>query len=393
MTTESGTDQDPHSDRGAWIGWLQIAAIAAVILAAALITLSLSSRGAPSGGDGGAERPPTPVRVIQPETADHAVTITVTGTVAATALVDLTPQVGGRIVAVSPNARAGAAFEAGEVLFRIDPRDYDVAVTRARASLADARAALQQADADAEIARREWEAVYPDREITPLAAREPQLAAVRARQLAAEADLAQARLNLERTEVAFPFPGRIVESRVEAGLLAGAGQPYGSVYDFNALEIVAPIAPSDLNRLGDTATLTAQVRVEGATAGFSASIAREGARLDARTRFIDLFLDPGEARTALRPGEFAEIDIAGPVLEDIFALPTEAVAGLDQVRIVQDGVITETRVRVLDRARGVVIVAPFNAGEGVIVSPVPEGGVGRDAEILDPPASGAGAAR
>lgn len=392
MTTESGTDQDPHSDRGAWIGWLQIAAIAAVILAAALITLSLASRGGPAGGDG-TQRPPTPVRVIQPETADHAVTVTVTGTVAATALVDLTAQVGGRIVEVSPNARAGAAFEAGEVLFRIDPRDYEVAVTRARAALADARAALQQAEADAEIARREWEAVYPDREITPLAAREPQLAAARARQLAAEADLAQARLNLERTEVAFPFAGRIVESRVEAGLLAGAGQPYGSVYDFNALEIVAPIAPSDLARLGDTAALSAEVRLEGAAAGFSASIAREGARLDARTRFIDLFLDPGEARTALRPGEFAEINIAGPVLEDVFILPAEAVAGLDQVRIVQDGVITETRVGVLDRARGVVIAEPFTVGEGVIVSPVPEGGVGRQADILAAPSSGAGAVR
>ncbi len=389
MTTEPETDQDPNLTQGAWIGWLQIAAIAGVIVIAALITWRLSAGGGASEGNG-AQRPPTPVHVIQPEAAEHQVTVSITGTVAATALVDLTPQVGGRIVEVAANARAGAAFDAGDVLFRIDPRDYEVAVTRARAALADADAALEQAEADAEIARREWEAVYPGRDITPLAAREPQLAAARARRLAAEADLAQARLNLERTEVAFPFPGRIVDSRLEAGLLAGAGQPYGSVYDFNTLEIVAPIAPSDLARLGDTTQLTAQVRLEGASRRFSASIAREGAQLDARTRFIDLFLDPGPARTALRPGQFAEISISGPVLENVFILPAEAVAGLNQVRIVEGGVIAERRVEVLDRSRGAVIAAPFDAGSGVIISPVPEGGVGREAEIL---AAAGGAAR
>ena len=389
MTTEIGSDKPPAPDGPAWIGWLQIAAIIAVIIAATLITLSLSGGSGGTGG-AGAERPATPVQVIQPTTTGHRVTVTVTGTVNATALVDLTPQVGGRIVEVSPNARAGAAFEAGETLFRIDPRDYEVAVARAGASLADARAALQQEEADAELARREWAAIYPDREITSLAAREPQLAAAQARLLAAEADLAQARLNLERTEVSYPFPGRIVESRIEPGLLAGAGQPYGSAYDLTALEIVAPIPPSELARLGDTADLSAQVRLEGADASFTAMIAREGASLDARTRFIDLFLDPGEARTRLRPGEFAEITIAGPALEDVFILPAEAVAGLNQVRIVEDGVITERSITVLDRTRGSVIAAPFAAGEGVIISPVPEGGIGREADIV---AGEAGSAR
>ena len=388
MTTETEIDQDSRAAQSAWVGWLQIAAIAAVIVIAALITWRLSADGAPSSGNG-AERPPTPVRVAQPDTADHTIVVRVTGTVAATAPVDLTPQVGGRIVEVSPSALAGAAFEAGDILFRIDPRDYEVAVTRARAALADADAALQQAEAEAEIARREWEAVYPGREITPLAAREPQLAAARARQLAAEADLAQARLNLERTEVGLPFAGRVVESRLEVGLLAVAGQPYGSVYDFEALEIVAPIAPSDLARLGDTADLTAQVRLEGDPVGFAASIAREGAQLDARTRFIDLFIDPGAAGIALRPGQFAEVRIDGPVLETVFVLPTEAVAGLNQVNIVERGVIAERRVEVLDRPRGAVITAPFDVGAGVIISPVPEGGVGREAEILAAPGDGA----
>ncbi|MBL4544508.1 MAG: biotin/lipoyl-binding protein [Oceanicaulis sp.] len=80
------------------------------------------------------------------------------------------------MVEVSDAVRAGAHFEADEVLFRIDPRDYQVAVSRAQAGLADARSALDQLEAEAEINRAEWRRQYPNREITSLAAREPQLA-------------------------------------------------------------------------------------------------------------------------------------------------------------------------------------------------------------------------
>lgn len=387
MTAETDPGAPDPRYQNSWIGWIQIAAIVVVILGAGGITLSLMSGGSgPTGESAG--RPNTPVRVIIPDTASHTVRLTVTGTVTATAQVDLSPQVGGRIVEISPNARTGAAFAAGEVLFQIDPRDYRVAVTRARAALADAAAALQQTEADADIARREWAAVYPDREISPLAAREPQLAAARARQLAAEADLAQAQLNLERTEVAFPFPGRVAESRVEAGLLVAAGQRYGAVYDLATLEIVAPIAPADLARLGDVTQASVDVTLEGGAA-FTATVARVGAQLDARTRFIDLYLDPGDAVTRLRPGQFAQIEIAGPALDDVFILPAEAAPSLDQVRIVEDGEIVERAITVLDRARGVVIAAPFEFGEGVIISPVPEGAIGRPADILSDSEAGA----
>jgi Multidrug resistance efflux pump len=231
-----------------WIGWIQIAGVGLVIVAAAMITVWLSSS-SDDGPQAPPEQPPAPVRVVQPERGDHAVRIEATGTVAVTAFVELTPQVGGRIVEVSDAARAGAAFEAGDVLFRIDPRDFEVAVSRARATLADARAALQTEEAQARIARTEWESLYPDREITPLAAREPQLEAARARLLSAEADLAQARLNLERTEFSLPFSGRIAESRIEAGRLAAAGQSLGTAYDAASIEIVAPVAPEELARL------------------------------------------------------------------------------------------------------------------------------------------------
>ncbi len=364
----------------AWIGWLQIGAIAGVIALALFLTVVLSS-GRENAPAPAPDRNTVPVELVQPRTTSHAVTVTLTGTVAARANVALTPQVSGRVMALSENVRTGARFNAGEILFEIDPHDYEIAVARAGAAVADAQSALDQLEAEAAINRVEWRREYPDREITPLAAREPQLLAARARLTSAQADLAQAQLNLERTRIQFPFDGRVIDSQIEIGQLVAAGQSYGAVYDSARLEVVAPIPPADLARLDGAQGRNARLSITETGQVLDATIDREGAILDDRTRFIDLFITPGQI-TALRPGQFIEVDITGPHMNAVMALPEEALVGLNTVRIVRDGDINEVRVNVLDRPRSAVIVTPFDTGEGVVVTPVPESALGRPARIL-----------
>lgn len=369
-------------DRGQWIGWLQIAGVVLVILVAAGLTIWLSSRGA-STVAAPPERPDVPVRVTEPVITNHQITIALTGTVSVTAFVDLTPQVSGRVVSASGAARAGASFDAGDVLFVIDPRDYEVAVTRARSALAQAQSNFAQVQAEAQLAREEWARLYPDRPITPLAAREPQVEAARGQLLSAQADLQQARLNLERTSVSLPFSGRVTQSRIEAGTLVAAGQSYGQAYDFNAVELIAPISPADLSRLGQAEGAPVRLSLENGGSGFDGRIARIGARLDERTRFIDLYIEPEAGAPVLQPGLFAEVRIEGPVLENVMVLPAAAVAGLDEVRVVSGGAITSRRIEVLDRPQGFVVARAFDAAQGVIISPLPESAMGRDARIVE----------
>lgn len=380
MDREPATQHDQTKTRG-WVGWVQIGAILGVIVVSMMITAALSAGGGGRGPAAAPEPPATPVRVIQPSIGAHAVQLTLTGTVSPPASVSITPQVGGRVVALSQAARAGSAFMPDQVLFEIDPRDYQVAVSRARAALAEAESARDQLEAEAEINRAEWARQYPGREIPPLAAREPQLLAARARVEAAQADLAQARLNLERTRIAFPFAGRVTESRVEAGQLVSAGQSYGVVYDVTTLEIVAPIAPADLARLGDAVGRAARLTLSETGQQIAAIVEREGAELNPRTRFIDLFLRP-ETPSALRPGQFVDVTLDGPFLEGVMTLPARALIGLNTVLVVRDGQIEPQTVRVLDRPRGEVVVTPFDAADGVIITPVPDTAIGRAAEIL-----------
>ncbi|KAA5802202.1 efflux RND transporter periplasmic adaptor subunit [Alkalicaulis satelles] len=374
--------QAPQSGSGqSLIGWLQIGAVGALVLAALITTFVLMDSG-DTGAPATEARTAVPVRVITPERASHTVNVSLTGTVTASAFIDLAPQVGGQVTSVSPAVRAGGSFSADEVLFEIDRRDFEIAETRARAAVAEARSALNQLEAEADIARREWERTFPDREITPLAAREPQLEAARARLLAGEAELAQARLNLERTRVRYAFDGAVTESRIEAGLLVSSGQSYGQVFALDRVELVAPAAASEIVRLDGAVGRAARIRIEGAEDDLSGQVARAGARLDPRTRFIDLFITLDEAPQDLRPGLFANIVVEGPALEDVMRLPASAVTGLDTIYRVRDGVIERASITVRGRERGGVLAEPFDPGEGVIVSPVPDIMVGRRADIL-----------
>lgn len=373
------SESTQETSRG-WIGWVQIGGILAVIVVAIVITMVLSG-----GGDEQGAEPPAdarvPVEVVHPDVAPHRITVAATGTVEAKALVSITPQVGGQVREVSDSVREGGRFEAGEVLFRIDPRDYEVAVQRARANLADARSALAEIEAEADIAQEEWRATFPGRDITALAAREPQLEAARSRVMSAEADLNQARIDLDRTTLSFAFDGRVVASQIETGQVVSPGQAYGQVYSIGELEVVVPVPPEDAARLGEAEGRPVQIRLEGHDRPIAGEVLREGAQLDARSRLINLFVAP-EQPDALRPGLFADVVIDGPELSRVLALPGTALSGLDQVHVVRGDEIESLRVEVLDRRDRTVFVEPFDYGEGVIVTPLPEGAIGRQARIL-----------
>jgi len=376
------SDPDSQTDRRSLvIGGLQIAGIVAIIALALVLTRLLAADDAPQARPSAGEA--IAVEVMEPRRGRHRVEVGVTGVVEAPALANITPQVSGRIVDASPSARPGAAFEAGETLFRIDPRDFQVAVERAQAALADAQSALRQAEAEAEVAREEWRAVYPEAEIQPLAAREPQLEAARSRVKSAEADLSNARLNLERTRYDMPFRGRVIDSRIEEGQLVSAGQSFGTVYDIDGLEVVAPVSPTQLRRLGAVEGRPARVISRDGAWEMAGAIDRVGARHDPRSRLIDLYVSV-DSPERVRPGEFVEVSIDGPVYEEVAVLPAGALAGASSVRVVNaDGAIEERAVVIIDRPPDFAIVEPFDAGQGVIVSPVPEGAKGRSAQIVD----------
>jgi RND family efflux transporter MFP subunit len=351
---------------------LIVAAMAAVLLA--------SARSAPERQ----ERPHLGP-LVEVTTAEHgsvAVEVCGHGEVAARVTVEVAPEVPGRVVEVHPQLVAGGRIPSGEPLLVVDPRDYELAVNRARASLTRAEVALERERAEAQVAREEWEALHPgEPPYSPLVVREPQVRQAEAELEAAKADLDAALLNLERTQVTLPFDAIVVAKSVDVGQHVTVGRTLATVYGTNTVEVRVPMPDSELEWFdvpesgepGPDATVTATFA--GAERSWSATVARLEARVDPTSRMVHVVTEvpnPFDAqgeRPPLLPGTFVEVCINGEELVDVVSVPRHAVRQNDVVWVVEGSTLHLAPVSVARTNREVAYLrSGLEGGEQVVVS-------------------------
>ena len=167
------------------------------------------------------------VEVAEAVPIDQVAILRASGAVQPARQVTLIPEVAGRIVEVHPNLVPGGRVSKGEVLARIDPRDYRIAVAQEQARLRQAEVDYQLEIGRQGIARREWEILGDGRAASevPLALRAPQLVAAEHALESAKSGLERAQLNLGRTALRAPFDAAVLAESVDVGqVVSGATQ-------------------------------------------------------------------------------------------------------------------------------------------------------------------------
>jgi RND family efflux transporter MFP subunit len=269
--------------------------------------------------------------------------------------VQVVSQVSGKIVQRHPDLVDGGFFAAAEPLLGIEKRDYEIAVQMAQAAVAQAQVALEREQAEAKIARDQWEKLNPGQ--TPnsiLVFHEPQIRSAQAQLSAAQAQLERAELDLERTQVAMPFAGRITSTSVEVGQFVISGQALALVYPTDRVEIEIPLENSELEwfavpRQGDAG---AQVNLKGSFAGrehlWKGQVVRSRGRIDAKSRMVHVVVQVDKPftvtgdRPALVPGMFVRAEILGKTLSSVAAVPRFALREGKTLWVAQAGKL-ETR--------------------------------------------------
>jgi RND family efflux transporter MFP subunit len=330
------------------------------------------------------ERPPLGplVEVALSEVADVPVVIEGHGEVVPRVAVDVMSQVSGQVVEVNPSLVAGGFFRADEVLVVIDPRDYELAVERARAAVARSLVTLQREQAEAEVARNEWDGLHPGERAPGLVIREPQIRQAEAELAAANADLASARLSLERTRVRLPFDGVVVSESVDPGQVVSGGNRLALVYGTDVVEVRVPLDNRELawfdvpsRSKGQSPRVEISADFGGARSTWMGRVTRMEAQVDQASRMVHVVVevnDPYERtvdRPALLPGTFVDVRIFGRTLENVVPIPRFAVREDNQVWVYEDGRLAIRRIRVLRSDRHQALVADgLEAGDLVIVS-------------------------
>jgi len=141
------------------------------------------------------------------------------GTVQPSREVVIYPRVSGEVIEISPALIPGGRLSEGDMLVKIDPADFILAVRQRETDLVRAKASLTQEMGQQAVAQREFDLLGEDipEASRDLVLRQPQLEQAKAAVAAAEAALDLANLNLERTTVKAPFNGTVRVRNVNAG--------------------------------------------------------------------------------------------------------------------------------------------------------------------------------
>ncbi len=331
------------------------------------------------------------VRVREVELVDTTFTVHTQGTVEPRTESQLVPEVSGRIVEVSPSFVAGGFFEPGDLLFKIEPYDYEKALVQREAEIESARLRIVQEEAEAEVAQWGWDRIGTG-QARSLTLREPQIASAKAGLAAAEANLDTARRNLERTEVRAPYAGRVREKHVDVGQFVMVGTPVARIYAVDAAEIRLPL-PDDqlafldlpLNYRGESGRVrgpreTQRMNCAGRNQAWQSRNVSTERDIDPRTRMVHVVAEvqnpygrgADPTRPPLAAGMFVEAEIDGRVVENVAVLPRAALRGTDQVLIVDDE--NRLRFRTVDVLRTtideVIVQGGLASGERVNLSPL-----------------------
>ncbi len=329
------------------------------------------------------------VEVLQAKPGSHRLAVITQGSIAPRREIDLVAQVAGSVQAVAGDFAAGGFVAAGETLVQVEREDYEIALLRARAVVADAVQNLATIKGQARQARREWRDVG-NAEANDLFLKKPQVASAEAQVAAAKADVRKAQLDLERTKISAPFAGRIREKLVDIGQYVTPGLPVARVYATDVVEVRLPLTDRQVALLDlplDSRSKSASPRVPATlTAVFGgkrwqwqAYVTRTEASIDLQTRVMYAVAEVpepyAEQANSQRPplviGQFVEAELGGKELEDVIILPREALRPGNVIWLAEDEKLAIATVDVLQiTAQQVALRGDFDAPLNVIVSPL-----------------------
>jgi len=287
----------------------------------------------------------------------------------------LSAEVQGTITSISPKFIAGGVFEKSEVLMRIDPTNYDVAVKQAKAL-------VKQRQIEYDGAKKLQSQGYRA---------EAEFASAAAALATAEAELVRARRNLERTYIRLPYEGIVRAKETDLGQFVNPGTRLGVVFATDYAEVRLPLTDSDLafvdlpgaadiglSGRADGPMVRLVATQKGREAEWQAQIVRTEGVVDEKSRVthaVAHVVDPYRRHSEgnmLPIGTFVGATIEGSSASNLIQVPRRVVRGSRELLFLDDE--NKVEIRRVDIVRSdseySYIGGGAAAGERIVVSAV-----------------------
>lgn len=388
MTTIPDTEPAPTGRKSGSVARTVI--ICAVILLAAGGLAALTFFTEPEAQRSGATKKTAMlVDVVTVERGTHRPQIVGTGTVEPARDIVLSPQVGGRVVAIAEEFTPGGYVEKGDVLVRLERADYRYALAQRKSELREALSQLADEKGLQGAARADYEYFGEklSEESEALVLRKAQLAAAEERVAAARSAIEQAELDLERTSVEAPFDAHVLRRDVNVGSQVAPADPLGRLVGIETYWVAVELPLTKLRWIsipdakgGEGAEVRIRNRQSWPKGAYrTGKLFRLVGALDSDTRMARVLAavnDPlargeelAERTPGLMVGEFVEVAIDGIPIENVVRLDRDYVRDNDTVWTMVDDKLHIKEVEVVLRDEEHAYVASgLESGDAVVTT-------------------------
>ncbi len=333
----------------------------------------------------------TLVQVMKVHRQTVPVNLQALGTVLSSRTLEIKPSVPGTLSMVSDRLIPGETFEKGELLVKLDPRDYDLALEQNKNELEKATMALRIEEGNQAVARREYDLIKKyardtaDKVSQDLALRGPQLAQAKATEAAARSSYKLALLNLERTRVVAPFNCVVLDNNATIGAQVSTQTTLATLAGTDRFWIRVSIPREEVQRITlpgnteqDRDVLVANLHDTPGTPPWKGRILKLLRDVDPQGLMARLLIEvphptnPTAEQTPLLLGSIVQVTLPGKSLADTFVLPRSALRSDSTVLVATTGQTLDIRsVQVAWQHNDEVYISKgLREGEQIITSPV-----------------------
>jgi membrane fusion protein (multidrug efflux system) len=291
------------------------------------------------GGKGKAPEVPlefTVREVVQPQRASMPLVLEFSGPLVAPSTAVVRAKASGTLVSLK--VAEGSRVKAGQLLGKLDLSELDSRIAERHAMLESARAQLAQAERTHASNQRlaDQQFISPNALDASRSAQDTARAQVRA----AQAQLDTTRVGLREAALVAPISGVVHKRHVVPGEKLSVEQQILTIVDLGTLELAGSVGTHEVSRLAPG--MPVQVRVEGAPADVTGTLARIAPAAEAGTRSIGVTIALANPKEVFRAGQYAlgRVVIADPAQR--LTLPASAIvstAGQNHVWVIENGAL------------------------------------------------------